>query len=183
MLRAQRSEAYALSSEFGCESNSFDEAGRVGDALAGDVEGGAVIDRRPDDRQAERDVDGAAEREQLHRDQPLVVIAGDDASNSPRAARANTVSPGHGPVIVDAALARGVHGGTEHGFVFVADDAVLPGMRIQPGQREPRPRIAEARQLPRREIDDVVDQLARQQRGTSLSATCTVASTTRSSSA
>jgi hypothetical protein len=35
-----------------------------------------VIDRRADDRQADRDVDGGAERQQLDRDEPLVVVAG-----------------------------------------------------------------------------------------------------------
>ena len=51
--------------------------GRIGDAFAGDVERGAVIDRRADDRQAERDVHRVTEREQLHGNQSLIVIAGD----------------------------------------------------------------------------------------------------------
>src|SRR4051794_13683845 len=66
----------------------LDEAALVGDALAGDVEGGAVIDRGADDRQAEGDVDARKvfplarlridlEAEQLHRDVPLVVVHGD----------------------------------------------------------------------------------------------------------
>jgi hypothetical protein len=37
-----------------------------------------VIDRRPDDGKPERHVDGPAEREQFHGNQPLIVIAGDD---------------------------------------------------------------------------------------------------------
>jgi hypothetical protein len=37
-----------------------------------------VIDRCADDRKAKRDVHRPAEREQLHGDEPLVVIAGDD---------------------------------------------------------------------------------------------------------
>ena len=41
------------------ELHRFDQARRIGDALARDVERGAVIDRRADDRQAQRDVDGA----------------------------------------------------------------------------------------------------------------------------
>ena len=45
-------------------------------APPGDVERGAVIDRRAHDRQAQRDVDRPAERQQLHRNQPLIVIAG-----------------------------------------------------------------------------------------------------------
>ena len=37
--------------------DGFDQAALVGDALAGDVEGGAMIDRGADNRQAEGDVD------------------------------------------------------------------------------------------------------------------------------
>ena len=65
--------------------DGLDQAVLVGDALAGDVEGGAVIDGGADDRQAERDVDAGKllpaagrgidlEAEQLHRDVSLVVI-------------------------------------------------------------------------------------------------------------
>jgi len=37
-----------------------------------------VIDRCPDDWKAERHVDGPAEGQQLHGNQPLIVIAGND---------------------------------------------------------------------------------------------------------
>ena len=50
----------------------------VGDALAGDVEGGAVIDRGAVDRQAERDVHRGVEGDELDRDVALVVVLGDD---------------------------------------------------------------------------------------------------------
>ena len=57
--------------------------------LAGDIEGGAVIDGGADDRQAERDVDAREvlpfagggidlEAQQLDRDVSLVVVHGDD---------------------------------------------------------------------------------------------------------
>src|SRR4051794_37539352 len=66
----------------------LDQAEFVGDALAGDVEGGAVVHRSADDRQAEGDVDAAqripsagfridGEAQQLDRDVPLVVVHGD----------------------------------------------------------------------------------------------------------
>src|SRR3954452_15385639 len=66
----------------------LDQAEFVGDALAGDVEGGAVVHRGADDRQAEGDVDAAqrvpgagfridGEAQQLDRDVPLVVVHGD----------------------------------------------------------------------------------------------------------
>ena len=51
----------------------------IGHALAGDIERGAVIDRGADDRQPDRDVDRGAKRQQLHRDQTLIVIARDHA--------------------------------------------------------------------------------------------------------
>ena len=60
------------------EQHRVHHAAGVGDAAAGDVERGAVIDRRADDRQAQRDVHGLAEREQLHGHQALIVVAGDD---------------------------------------------------------------------------------------------------------
>src|SRR5437660_8927633 len=47
------------------QAHGRDHAARIGDALARDVERGAVIDRRPHDRQAERHIDRLAEREKL----------------------------------------------------------------------------------------------------------------------
>ncbi len=49
-----------------------------GDVLAGDVEGGAVIDRGAQDGNAEGHVHGGLEVEELHGDVALVVIHGDD---------------------------------------------------------------------------------------------------------
>ena len=51
----------------------LDQAAGIGAAGAGDIEGGAVIGRGADERQAERDIDGAVEGERLHRDQRLIV--------------------------------------------------------------------------------------------------------------
>src|SRR4026209_3043826 len=58
------------------EAHRLYDARVIGHAAAGDVERGAVIDRGANDRQSERDVDGASKGQQLHRDQALVVIAG-----------------------------------------------------------------------------------------------------------
>ena len=41
------------------------QAAVIGGTRAGDVERGAVVDRRPDDGQPERDVDGLPEGQQL----------------------------------------------------------------------------------------------------------------------
>ena len=70
--------------------------------LPGDVEGRAVGDARPDDRQAERDVDGAVEADRLERDVPLVVVHRDDGVELAARARAKSVSAAIGPVDVDA---------------------------------------------------------------------------------
>ena len=56
------------------------QARRIGAAGAGDIEGGAVIGRRADERQAERDVDAVVEGERLDRDQRLIVVHADRAS-------------------------------------------------------------------------------------------------------
>ena len=48
----------------------------VRDALAGNVERGAVVHRRADDRQAQGDVDRVAEPHELGRDVPFVVVHG-----------------------------------------------------------------------------------------------------------
>src|ERR1700751_503274 len=66
----------------------LDQAALVGDALAGDIEGGSVVDRGANNRQSERDVDAGQflpaagggidfEAEQLDRNVSLVVIYGD----------------------------------------------------------------------------------------------------------
>jgi hypothetical protein len=60
------------------EQHGFDHAGWIRNPFACDIECRSVIDRCPDDRKAECHVDRPAEREQLDRNQPLIVIAGDD---------------------------------------------------------------------------------------------------------
>src|SRR5262249_927667 len=55
-----------------------DHALRIGDAFARDVERRSVVHRRANDRQTERHVHGLPECEELHRNQALIVIAGDD---------------------------------------------------------------------------------------------------------
>ena len=50
----------------------------VGPALASDFERGTVIGRRADDRQSERDVDAGLKRDQLERNQRLVVVGAND---------------------------------------------------------------------------------------------------------
>src|SRR4051812_11186637 len=58
--------------EIDCELARFYEASRIGPAGAGNIQSRAVVDRRPDKRQAGRDVDGAAEAGVLEDRQTLV---------------------------------------------------------------------------------------------------------------
>jgi hypothetical protein len=63
--------------QFRRQQHRLDHARRVGDALARDIERRPVIHRRADDRQPQRHVHRAPERQQLHGNQPLIVVAGD----------------------------------------------------------------------------------------------------------
>src|SRR5688572_21787550 len=55
----------------------LDQASGVGLAAAGEVERGAVVDRGAHERQAERDIDAAAEARVLQHRQSLVVVHGE----------------------------------------------------------------------------------------------------------
>ena len=70
---------------------------------------GAVVDRGADDRQAKRDVHGLAERRQLDRDQPLVVVAGDHHVEAAAQRPTKIVSAGNGPV---TSMPRAAHAST-----------------------------------------------------------------------
>ena len=76
-------------------------------AGAGDVEGGAVIRRGADERQAERDVDGVVERQRLDRDQRLIVIHAERAVVGLARGRVEHRVGGQRPARVDA-LGRSV---------------------------------------------------------------------------
>ena len=54
-----------------------EEAGRIGDRVPGNVEGGPVVDGSADKRKSEGDVDGAVEGECFQGDEPLIVIHAD----------------------------------------------------------------------------------------------------------
>src|SRR5581483_3357510 len=110
-----------------------DHALRIGFSRAGDVERSAVVDRRPDDRQAQRDVDRLAERDQLHRNEPLIVVAGHhDVELAPGGTNEHRVGrkrPGH----VDAARSTGRNRRDDRALLFGAEHAVFAGMRVEAG--------------------------------------------------
>ena len=127
-----------------------DQARRIGLAGAGDIERGAVIGRGAHERQAERDVDAVVEGQRLDRDQRLVVVHAErgvvglarrlveHGIGRERAARVDAVG--------DQPLDRRAHDQA----VFLAERAVLAGVRVEPGDREPRMGDAET-----------IDQIAR----------------------
>ena len=60
------------------QTTAIDQAAGIGDAFTDNVEGCPMVDRRPDDRQADSQVDAGSEGDHLQRYQPLVVVEGDD---------------------------------------------------------------------------------------------------------
>ena len=139
----------------------LDQAALVGDALAGDVEGGAVIDGGADDRQAERDVDAGQvlplagrridlEAEQLDRDVALVVVHGDHGVVLPGAQLDEDRVAGHRPDHVEP-VARPLSAMVGVGDVDVlpAEQAALAGMRIERRDGDPRRARMPSRAAPR----------------------------------
>ena len=116
----------------------------------------------PDDRKAERHVDGPAEREQLHRNQPLIVIAGDDDIELATCSAAEDGVTREGSVDLNSSPFRVSNGGAQNRFVFRPKQSVLARVRIQPGKRETRSCDAKPRKFARGEIDDVAKQIAGQ---------------------
>jgi hypothetical protein len=121
-----------------------------------------VIDGRPDDRQPERHVHRSSEGEQLDRDQPLIVIAGNHGIELATHGADEYRVTRQRPLDADAPFARGGNGRHEHILLFVTQQPVFSGVRIQSGERQPRRGDAEPRQLLRGQRDDLVEQRARQ---------------------
>ena len=130
------------------QPHRLDQARRIRDPAAGDVERRAVIDRGPDDRQAQGDVHRPPEREQLDRDQPLIVITGDDGVELAPSSPERTACPaGNGPRTSMPRARAGRDCRAEHVVFLGAEQAVLSRMRVEPGHRQPRRRVPELRQL------------------------------------
>src|SRR5262245_6495087 len=115
----------------GGQQDSFYHATRVCNAFTRDVESGPVIDRGTDDWQSQRHVDSVPEREELHRDETLVVITRDDqvefpagGANENRVARKRTVD-------VDTLTPTALDGRHHDDFLFLPEETVFPGVRIQ----------------------------------------------------
>ncbi len=127
----------------GRDPHGLFHASGIGAILAGDVEGGAVIDAGADDRNAERDVDRAFEIDQLHRNVTLVMILGDDqivgAADGLQEHSIRRVRSGAS----DAARAGRLDCGQDAALVFIAEKAVLAGVRIEAADGDARTLVAE----------------------------------------
>jgi len=79
-----------------------------------------VIDRCPDDWKAQRHVDGPPECEELHGNQPLIVIAGDDHIELATGGAPEDGVPWEGSVDINPSPFRVGNGGVQNRLVFRA---------------------------------------------------------------
>jgi len=101
--------------------------------VAGDVERGAVVRRGAREREAERDVYRAAERRDLDRRHPDVVIRRDDGIEL-AADGAHEHGVG-GERSFDLRFARGRR---EHLFIFISEAATVARVRVERAEGDPR---------------------------------------------
>src|ERR1041384_7392215 len=110
----------------------------IRNSLAGDVESGAMIDGRSNDRQPKSDVHRPAEREALYRDQTLVVVTGcDGVELSFERAQKESVGwegPAHSNVFAAALFDCGL----DLASLPRAKQAVLACVRVESGYGDPR---------------------------------------------
>lgn len=148
------------------EADGGQHGGWIGQAAAGDAEGGAVIGTGPGFGQPERDVDRRLEIQQFERNQSLVVIHGDHGIEVPagrvaehrvgnRRAGENT-----GVKRVETPDGRG----DDAGFL-IAKSPAFAGVGVQPGDGDAGPGNAATVQEPVGELADAHDALRREQRG------------------
>ena len=106
------------------------ENARVRQPLAGDVVGRAVVDGRSNDRETEGHVDGLTKPRQFDRNQPLIVVAGNDGVvvTVHRAPEHSIGRQGTGNV--DSTSAHCFDSRSEHALIFLTDDTGLTGVRI-----------------------------------------------------
>ena len=135
-----------------------------------------------DERQAERDVDAVLEGQRLGRDQRLVVIHAQRRVVAGARLAWNIVSAGSGPVAPDALGAQLRYRGRDDRDVLAAHGPAFARMRIEPGDRQPRLRDAEARRRIVRPYARGIDdkRCAANACGTSASAMWMVTGTVRS---
>src|SRR5262249_61764498 len=121
-----------------------DEAGGMGAARAGDVEGGAVFGGGPDEWQAESNIDCMIESLRLDGDQSLIMIHRKrHVVARPRRLVEERIG-GHWAASVDALGLEPVDGWTNYGQVLVAERAILARAGVYARNGKGRTRDAEA---------------------------------------
>src|SRR5438132_1743127 len=123
----------------------LDHASLVRLPRAGDVECGAVVDRRANERQADRDVHPGFETEDLYRTVALVVIHRDDEVEITAARAEEERVGGQRAFDLDATRARRFDTRQELLLLLApAEQTALTGVRIDPADRDARARHAGA---------------------------------------
>jgi hypothetical protein len=118
-----------------CDSHSLPEAARVGLILAGNIEGGSVIDRRADDGKSEGNIYGTLKINQLHGNVSLVMVHGDhQVVGASRRLQENRIA-GVRAAADDALTPRRLNGRGDGPPVLFAEQSVFAGVRIQAAYR------------------------------------------------
>src|SRR6185312_7743741 len=113
------------------EAHGGFHVGWIADVLPGNVECGAVVDRRADDGNTKGNIDGGFEVDKLHGNVALVVIHGDDQIElAPQASYEDGVG-GVRAGDVDAQRAGFGHRRSDELGVLRAKDAVLAGVGVE----------------------------------------------------
>src|SRR5699024_11843221 len=120
-----------LGGKFGGPTHRQDEAGLTGDALTGDVEGGAVVHRDTHHGQARGDVDPVVAVDRLEGCVPLVVVADRDQFPFALNGGGDEGVGGQRAVGVDVFGAGLLDRGCQDIGVLIPEQAVLPGVRVE----------------------------------------------------
>ncbi len=115
----------------GGDAHRGDQAGGIGLAFPGDVEGCAVCDAGPHDRQSQRNVDGPLKADGLQRDMPLVMVHRHDGVIGAGQGVVEEGVIGERPGRVETLALGRDDGGVDEGLLLVAEEPVLAGMRIE----------------------------------------------------
>ena len=120
------------SGQFAGEADGGDHGRGIGEAFAGDGEGGAMVRAGAGFWQAEGDVHGVVEIEQFERDEPLIVIHGDDGIEVAAGGIAED-GVGHGGAGEDggSGFVQTVDGGLDDADFLVAEGSVFTGVGVE----------------------------------------------------
>ena len=114
----------------------------IGEASAGDIEGGAVVDGGAQIRQAEGPVGGLAEGRRLDGDEALVVVEGEHPIELSTARSGEERVGAHGAVDVHAQPAGFPHRRGHVPIVLLAEETAFSGMGVDPGDGDAAPGVA-----------------------------------------